>query len=695
LNIMDMRTVLFSYVISNGLCTVVMVFLLLQNRKRSPGLGFWLADYCMQFCTVVLIIFRGSLPDFFTVVVANALAVGGTILLLIGLERYIGKQGHQLHNVILLAFFVLVHSFFTFVEPNLLARNINVSAGLLIICAQCAWLMLFRVSGNLRRETFLTGIVFGIYTLVNAVRIIMDLVFHPGEDFFRSGLSDTIAIAAYQMLFIALTFALFLLVNRRLYSALERDIHEREKAEAQREAALRSLSNSEARYRNLVEESHDLIFTHDLALNIFAPNPALEKLLDINVDSPDHPNLYAFTSAQKEEQFTAYLQTLNEDGIARGRWTILVGQDDERILEYESTLIENRSQRILARCMAQDITEKVQREQELEAIASISSAIRSLVPGQDILPTIMQELDRIIGADGLAISILEEENGKPRINLCSGEWQSWAGAAVSLENGISGQVYETNQLVIDKDSSQRSTAECPGPLGEIQTVICAPLIANQVLIGVLWLGREKTFSARKIHLIRTVSDICASAIWNVTLYRQVEDRVTTLVSLYDAGLALNNVIDLNEKFVFFLKIVMDEFHVERIAFLRFYPGKSEFKVEQTRGFSEGLQAAIGQSVFPVGREDSPVGWVYANEMPLNYPDTLGDVALCLGDPAVRSVLWAPVKHGDHFHGILCIMRTTANAFGPNQERLLIQFANQAAGALEYDRLLAEKNHFVT
>jgi diguanylate cyclase (GGDEF)-like protein/PAS domain S-box-containing protein len=228
-----MRTVMFSYVISSVICATVMALLWQQNRRRSPELGFWLADFIMQFTGLLLVgVLRGILPDFFSMVLSNTLIIGGSLLLFIGLERYTGKTGPQWYNTLYLVVFILVQMVFVYVQPSLLARNINVSLGLLFICTQCAWLLLHRVGQAIRPDTRMVGVVFGVFSLVSLVRIFVDLVAPPANDFFKSGLYDSLVMLTYQMLYIWLTLALFLMVDRRLLTALESDISERELAEA-------------------------------------------------------------------------------------------------------------------------------------------------------------------------------------------------------------------------------------------------------------------------------------------------------------------------------------------------------------------------------------------------------------------------------------------------------------------------------
>ncbi len=231
MNILDMRTVFFSYVISSIISMAVMASLWPQNRRRSPELGFWLADFSMQFTGLLLSLLRGNLPDFFSMVISNILILGGTLLLLIGLERYTGKNGPQWHNALFLGVFILVQIYFVYIQPSLQARNINVSLGIIFLCAQCAWLLLRRVDPGMRTSTRPTGVIFSTFCLVGLVRIFVSLAAPADYDFFKSGLYDTLVILTYQMLYIGLTFVLFLMVNRRLLTSLENDLVEIKKAE--------------------------------------------------------------------------------------------------------------------------------------------------------------------------------------------------------------------------------------------------------------------------------------------------------------------------------------------------------------------------------------------------------------------------------------------------------------------------------
>ena len=75
----EIRTIIISYTTTNLVCASLMTMLWLQNRKRFSGIGFWLVQYIAIFTSVVLLALRGIIPDFLSIVAANALVIIGVI----------------------------------------------------------------------------------------------------------------------------------------------------------------------------------------------------------------------------------------------------------------------------------------------------------------------------------------------------------------------------------------------------------------------------------------------------------------------------------------------------------------------------------------------------------------------------------------------------------------------------------------
>jgi PAS domain S-box-containing protein len=219
--IVDMKTVTIASVLINTVCLVVLLVLWNQNRSRYNGLIFWVTDWILQVGSALLIVLRGNIPNWASMVLSNSMVVGGTIILYYGLCRFVGKKNPRFltYGIFLVfAVFVFVHSYFTVANNNLLIRNYNISIGIALSCLLCMWLMLRGVNPEVRLISRGTGIAFAIIIVISLTRIFgLSVLPHTSNDYFQSGLFDTLLVLIFSGSIMFLTFNLVLLVNRRLY----------------------------------------------------------------------------------------------------------------------------------------------------------------------------------------------------------------------------------------------------------------------------------------------------------------------------------------------------------------------------------------------------------------------------------------------------------------------------------------------
>ncbi len=214
---LDMRTVMCGFVITNIVNTLVIVQLFVQNRSRYKGTAFWVAAYCLQIVTLLAIALRHKIPDWISIDFSNTVAVISTLLCFIGLERFTGKKGPQIHNYVIVALFAIIHTWYTFFEPNLGARTLNLSLAVSILSFQSTWLVFHRASKEVRKLSREVGLVFALLCLVNLFRAADVIVYGSRPaDFFKSGDFDVLMVIFYQTLLILLTYSLILMFNKRL-----------------------------------------------------------------------------------------------------------------------------------------------------------------------------------------------------------------------------------------------------------------------------------------------------------------------------------------------------------------------------------------------------------------------------------------------------------------------------------------------
>ena len=144
--------------------------------------------------------------------------------------------------------------------------------------------------------------------------------------------------------------------------------------------AERSLMESEERYRDLVESSHDLICTHDLSGRVLSMNELPARLLGYRPEEligrciPDQ-----LPGGGARIQFEQYIERIKQYGFANGLMALLTKSGEMRVWEYQNTLRTEGVPAPLVRGMAHDVTEKIKAQTELrESTARLQALVNSI-----------------------------------------------------------------------------------------------------------------------------------------------------------------------------------------------------------------------------------------------------------------------------------------------------------------------------
>ena len=128
------------------------------------------------------------------------------------------------------------------------------------------------------------------------------------------------------------------------------------------EAALRT---SEDRYRDLVENSSDMVCTHDLGGNLLWVNRTAEHITGHSRDALLGMNLSDLMTDGSRAGFPAYLAEIQARGAARGVMRLRSATGEARWLEFNNTLRTEGVPVPVVRGMAQDVTERKKAEEEV------------------------------------------------------------------------------------------------------------------------------------------------------------------------------------------------------------------------------------------------------------------------------------------------------------------------------------------
>lgn len=340
MSILDLRTILISYICGNLICAVVLFALWRENRFRYSGLGFWALSFCFNLLGIALLTGRGSIPDIFSMFLGSTLMVFGTFALYIGIQFFLERHEIPSHLYFIVLLYIFFQTYFIYVRPNLEIRNILFSIVLVIFSLQFAWLLFHQLNPEQKRITRALGIITSLFGGVAIIRIITNFLIPPGNDPMKSSGYEGILYLSFQLLYIILTIVLFMMVNRRLQIDLQADISVRENTEkelklsqekyskafrASPDAILitrmsdgRIIETNDSFVRMIEYPREEILNSSTLALN-FWDNPADRSVFVNEMRSNNRVNNFEFLArnkskkAFKAEISSEYLRLQDED----------------------------------------------------------------------------------------------------------------------------------------------------------------------------------------------------------------------------------------------------------------------------------------------------------------------------------------------------------------------------------------------
>jgi PAS domain S-box-containing protein len=157
----------------------------------------------------------------------------------------------------------------------------------------------------------------------------------------------------------------------------------------ERKEAAERLAASERRYRELVDNISDFIYTHDLEGRFLSVNRAVTRTLGYQVDELLGRSVTRIIPPEYHHDFfNRYLPEIQEKGQAAGLLVSLTKQGEQRFLEYRNQLVREEGGEPYVRGSARDVTEHIlnrrqqrrleeqlMQAQKMEALATLTGGV--------------------------------------------------------------------------------------------------------------------------------------------------------------------------------------------------------------------------------------------------------------------------------------------------------------------------------
>ncbi|MBI5353879.1 MAG: PAS domain S-box protein [Chloroflexi bacterium] len=322
--------------------------------------------------------------------------------------------------------------------------------------------------------------------------------------------------------------------NSQLYEQTQLELIERKQAEER-------IILSERKYRELFEVNKD-----GIAIFLLNPHGPPGTFVEVNDAAPQ---MLGYTKEEMLkltpmmlEPWTSpkQLQLRQSEFELKGSAhfeTVLMHKNGHPVFaEFSAQMIQYEGKPAIMN-IVRDITERKQRETEMRAIATLSAALRTASTRAEMLPVVIEQLVILLNCDTVSVEIIDPLTGDSVTEVAHGAWKPLIGSRQKSGTGINAIISETRQPYFTNDLSHDPNFAHPELVHEgIHGGIGAPLIAQDNLIGFVWMGRKTDVSESEVRLLVAVADIAANAIHRATLHEQIRLDAGNLTQAYDTTL---------------------------------------------------------------------------------------------------------------------------------------------------------------
>ncbi len=259
--------------------------------------------------------------------------------------------------------------------------------------------------------------------------------------------------------------------------------------------------------------------------------------------------LYPDDAEHFEEQLNAFLAADVDEYVLEYR--ILDRNNTVRWVTDRSHAFRNAEGQITGYVsVIVDISERMQRERELELLAATAAALSKVLTKIETEQVVLAAVCQAFDTHTAVIASADLEGDMLCVDLGCGEWVPATGYIQAIHEGIAGLVLSTRQPYVSDDIRSRPFIVRPEIVQRAVTAACVPLLSGDSAMGVLAVGRARVLSQSDVRLLATLGDMAASALDRVAVLATLEQRVAERTQdLMEANLRLEQLAHHKDEFL--------------------------------------------------------------------------------------------------------------------------------------------------
>jgi PAS domain S-box-containing protein len=362
--------------------------------------------------------------------------------------------------------------------------------------------------------------------------------------------------------------------------------------------------------------------------------------------------------------------------------------DDLKLLEMLA------AQTAIALENARLFEETHQRVEELGILAEVSAALRTAPTRAQMLPVVLEQLTKLIDAQGVAIAINDPQMAESLIEMGIGKWADWTGKRLPLNKGICNKINQSQKPYISQESGTDPLVVYPSLLNGLNAVGVFPLIAEHEMIGAIWVGREDQIQQTAIRVLPALADMVANAIRRAALHEQTARHADQMAAVSELGRTLAESLELSLIYQRLTKAIYNLMDDVAGMIISLYDPKKELITCVSAHIDGEFIDPASLSPIPLAPEGSGTQSrvihtgkaLVVNDLEKNIKKK---VKVGNTQKMTESALYVPMIAEGRVIGLIQVQSYRNNRFSTEDAGLLSLVANTAAVAIENARLFGE------
>ena len=363
-----------------------------------------------------------------------------------------------------------------------------------------------------------------------------------------------------------------------------------------------ALSESEKRYRQLVETIHDGIWMFDSTFTTIFGNQFIAEMLGYKVEELQGKSIYDFMTEFQRESFKKDVPRLRQ-GQPMELDVEFIHREGRLVITsiHTAPLLDEKHHWMGVLAIVSDITARRLKERELEAITRMANALRDAITREDVIRIMLDTMMGFYKGQAAALAVRNAITNEIEFEIGRGLWDDWEYLSHPSLNEVSMRVLDTAKPYLSLHAQEDPNLAFPDLLEGVQTIICLPLITHEKTIGAVWLGKNQSTGTQffnptgeEVRLLMAAADIAASAMQRAILLSQTQTRANRLSAQRDINLTISSSLNVQTVLDKLIKHVTSKLDVAAAAILLYNQD------------AQTLEYAVGRGLDPRPAYGAPV-----------------------------------------------------------------------------------------